>query len=292
MGRANSPKKYFEKNVVPIISHLVSENFIYKKIIGVHFTTNGYLINEELIKYFVNLSIFTSFQITLDGNEEDHNKVRYVTKSKGSYREIINNVKKLIINGFNVRLRINYTDENALNSQEIFSDFKDINGDILNKYLQIDYHRVWQNNKVDDLNEVIENITDNLNDNNFNVISQSPDNVINSCYADKLNSAVINYNGDLYKCTARDFTTENKVGILNENGDLIWNEGYINKRMNSKFTNIPCQTCRLLPMCNGGCSQHAIEHLENKEDYCIYYFNELEKDKVIKTRINEIYKLQ
>lgn len=44
------------------------------------------------------------------------------------------------------------------------------------------------------------------------------------CYGDHANHFIVNYNGDLYKCSARDFTKENREGVLTSDGDLEWNE--------------------------------------------------------------------
>jgi len=109
-------------------------------------------------------------------------------------------------------------------------------------------------------------------------------NVVESCYADKINSAVINYNGEVFKCTARDFTTENSLGTLEGDGTIKWKSEY-EQRQNAKFKNPPCLECRLLPICNGGCSQHAYENLDNnKGGYCVYGFDEYKKDAMILER--------
>lgn len=114
------------------------------------------------------------------------------------------------------------------------------------------------------------------------------DSVRNSCYADKRNSATINYNGDIYKCTARDFTKANRAGYINEEGELVWENDYLTKRMDVKFKNKPCLTCKIMPLCNGGCSQHALESLIQGKEYCVFNGDENEKNKVIKTKIDEI----
>ena len=116
----------------------------------------------------------------------------------------------------------------------------------------------------------------------------TPDNVRSSCYADKRNSAVINYNGDLFKCTARDFTTAKRAGYINESGDLIWEDNYLERRMNTKFKNKPCLSCRLLPICNGGCSQHAMEAEESQTEYCVYYGDDRLKDDIVISKIKSI----
>lgn len=101
------------------------------------------------------------------------------------------------------------------------------------------------------------------------------------CYGDKRNSCVVNYNGDLYKCTAIDFHKTLRDGYLSENGDLIWENGSLEKRMASKFTNPLCQTCRILPLCHGGCTKQSL----TSRNYCLHHQSDEEKDSVVMNRI-------
>ncbi|MCX8481481.1 MAG: SPASM domain-containing protein, partial [Sediminibacterium sp.] len=251
---------------------------------------NAYLINQEFIDYFTKNKITCSLQITLDGYKEKHDLVRFVSAKKGSYDEIIQHIKLLITNHFFVRLRVNYTDKNITDTYKISEEFLGIDKKIIDNYLMMDFHRVWQNDKVDDTNLILDENVEIIRDNGINVSTKnSPNNVRDSCYADKLNSAVINYNGDIFKCTARDFTSVKRAGYINQNGELIWENDYLEKRMDAKFRNKPCLTCKIMPICNGGCSQHALEAWENgEEDYCVYHGDENEKDNVIKTKIDEL----
>ncbi|WP_235819283.1 radical SAM protein, partial [Flavobacterium covae] len=284
------PLLYFKMNVIPLIDHVREESNHYNKKYSVSFTTNGYLVNDYFIDYFKKYDMYASLQITLDGYKEEHDEVRFVNKKKGSYDEIIANVKKLLLNErFNITLRINYTDKNIHNCFKIIDDFEEIPKEIRNKKLLIDFHRVWQNDQLDDSNKVLMNNVSIMESKGFrtNVI-YSPDNVKASCYADKRNSATINYNGDLFKCTARDFLSENRAGYISQEGELVWENGYLDRRMTSKFKNKPCLNCKIMPLCNGGCTQHAIEN-EGKE-YCVFHGDESEKDKVVLTKIEEILK--
>jgi uncharacterized protein len=284
------PLLYFKKNVIPLIDHLQIESIKSSKLFSITFTTNGYLVNEDFINYFKAKNIHAHLQITLDGYREEHDKVRFVSKTKGSYSEIVNNIKKLLMNNnFLVTLRINFTSESIHNCFKIVDDFEDIPLYIRKNKLLIDFHRVWQDGQLDGTNLYLDENIEKIKEKGFvtNAI-YSADNVANSCYADKRNSATINYNGDLYKCTARDFLTENRVGYLTEEGDLIWENDHLNKRMDSKFQNKPCLSCKIMPLCNGGCSQHALEHLEKGTEYCVFSGDEGEKDKVVTTKIQSI----
>ena len=253
------------------------------------FTTNGYLLNDRIINYFNEKQLKPLFHITLDGYRENHNKVRFVSKTKGSYSTILRNIKLLVENEMFVRVRINYTDENIEDTYKIADDLLSIEKEKARKYLLIDFHRVWQNNKVDDTEMTVDRNVGIIRNKGFNVKSSKylNDTVRGSCYADKRNSAVINYNGDVFKCTSRDFKTENREGFLTEDGNIVWENNALERRMESKFKNPPCLTCRLLPICNGACSQLALENF-GKRDYCIHSFGEKEKDKVVKAMVDLI----
>ncbi|NLR62481.1 radical SAM protein [Chitinophaga polysaccharea] len=283
------PLLYFQKEVVPLIDTYIRECRKNNLQTGISFTTNGYLINQEFIDYFNNNNISCTLQITLDGYKEKHDLVRFVSANKGSYDKIIENVKLLISNKFFVRLRINYTDMNIEGSHLIAQEFDSIPYELRQQFLMMDYHRVWQNDAIDNTFLVLDNNVGKIQEMGVKVSSKySPNSVRESCYADKRNSAVINYNGDLFKCTARDFTTAKRAGYLDSDGTLVWENDYLERRMNIKFKNKPCLSCKIMPLCNGGCSQHAMEHFESGSEYCVHSGDENEKMRIIKTKVDEI----
>ena len=59
-------------------------------------------------------------------------------------------------------------------------------------------------------------------------------------------------------------------------------------RLDSKFKNKPCLSCYLLPVCNGGCSQHSLEYYNKKEEYCVFDFDETKKQSVVENKITEL----
>ena len=249
------------------------------------FTTNGLLISDDMIQFFKD-NYINNFQITLDGHKNTHNEVRYISKNKGSYERIINNIKLLIKNKFYVSIRINYSEETIINLNKIADDFSDIVKKY-NKFFSFGFHKVWQS-KIEDVNS-IEKHLNYFRDKGFSISTKSDnDTVRNSCYADKKNHATINYNGDVFKCTARDFKSSNKEGVLDKNGVIIWNDKYT-KRMNIKLTNKPCFTCKILPVCGGGCTQNSLENLKNSKEYCIYNYDENKKIEFIKDKLQAVY---
>ncbi len=281
------PLLYFKQNVIPIIDHYLEECSNHNKSSSISFTSNGYLINDDFLDYFKSKNKTCSLQITLDGYKSKHDQVRFVSANKGSYEKIISNIKMLILNKFFVRLRVNYTNSNIEDTYLIASEFNDISKEIKDNYLMFDFHKVWQETEEESTAILLYRNVERINETGITATSNlSPNNVINSCYADKKNSVVINYNGEIYKCTARDFKSENREGYIDDSGELIWENGSLEKRMSAKFKNKPCLTCKILPLCNGGCSQHALEY--EGTDYCVYNGDENEKNRIVKNKIEEI----
>lgn len=163
------------------------------------------------------------------------------------------------------------------------------------KNLSINFQRVWQDEHIKSnimIDEHLEKCVNTFRSMGFEVTyrSQDLDLVWNSCYADKTNQVLINYNGDIFKCTARDFKTEKRLGILSTTGEIIWNKEMLQNRNNLRLNKKICYDCRIAPLCGGGCSQRIMEN-SNSQD-CLLGFNDNSKDKVIDKFYNSIvYKL-
>lgn len=281
------PLLYFRKDVAPIIDWYASECRSNHIVPGISFTSNGFLVDQYLMDFFQARNLSCSFQITFDGFGDEHDQVRFSSGGRGSYSKIIENVRLLIKNGFFVRARINYTDKNLARAYLVASDLSGLSENLKRDLIIFDFHRVWQNYDGDDVGVPLRDSIDKVRSYGFNVSNMlAMNNVAKSCYADKVNSAVINYNGDVYKCTARDFLKDQREGFINEEGKLVWENGNLERRMSSKFQNPPCLRCKILPICNGGCSQHALEN--SGKAYCVFDGIKSEKDKVVESKINEI----
>lgn len=274
------PLLQYKGVIVPLLQYLseLKNSCDFSTI--VHITTNGYLLNKERIHELKVLGV-NSFQITLDGNEDKHNQVRFISNNVGSYATIIRNIELICQSEMYIILRINYTASNYNSLKDVFHHF----GKFDSKYKQfivISLNQVWQDigNLSDD---EIESLYESANDAGLTLLSELNEGRFQyACYADKRNQAVINYNGLVYKCNARDFTPESAEGILNDIGEIEWNERF-HKRMSIRFKNPACEQCYMLPMCNGGCRQYALEH--EGQRHCILDFDENKKLRMIKSLI-------
>jgi len=274
------PLLQYERIIKPLLIYFntLRELRPFRSII--HFTTNGYLLNNKRILELKNFGV-NSFQITLDGNQEKHDSTRHLISGLGSYERIINNIDSIIETGMYVILRINYTSDNFNSLQDIFNHYQNIKGDSKHRII-ISLNQVWQD-KGNLSESEIENLHKSVDDAGLISLHDLNDGRYQyACYADKRNQAVINYDGLVYKCNARDFTTDNSEGILDENGEIIWNENF-SKRMSIRFKNPSCTNCYLLPLCNGGCRQYALEHSDT--NYCVFEHNDHKKIRMIKSLI-------
>ncbi len=79
------------------------------------------------------------------------------------------------------------------------------------------------------------------------------------CYAERKNQLIINFNGDIFKCSVSDFYPKDRFGYIGEGGKLITNEKW-EKWMNYTLFDDICYSCKYLPLCMGGCRKSRIEN--------------------------------
>ena len=97
---------------------------------------------------------------------------------------------------------------------------------------------------------------------------------------------MVNHDGSLFKCTARDFSKVENEGRLMPDGMLAWNDRF-HKRMSLKYGNSTCRNCNIFPICHGGCSQ---DKLESTRGGCIRGYSDIRKQEIIEGHIMSILK--
>ena len=279
------PLLFFDSELYPVLKRIKDHMAQLNKYVNFFFITNGVCINESNIQKFSDLN--ASFQISIDGYKITHDKVKYLKGKGGTYDHIINIIHLLVKQEtfMYVNLRINYNDETLEYLPEIIKDLQDVDRNRIRIHLE----RVWQTESKgkcssDKLKEVINEFILNGFDVSYMNLSRRS----HSCKASKIMQAVISYDGSVYKCTGRDFTKDHQEGVLDENGNIIWDHEKYKKRISIKtFDNPQCKPCKFLPLCWGPCNQKLLEtgltditrycqiqHMEmSLDDYIIYRFN-------------------
>lgn len=265
------PFLYYNEVIKPLLENIKKISDELGVLYMASATTNGSLIKQEDINFLVNHRL-NHLQITLDGNKERHNKVRFSRLGDNSYDTIVNNIKAVNREGIKVSVRLNISEETRLDVGKLLDDFLDVSHKEL---LTFSIHKVWQAKK--EVIYTIDQIVNQIRKAGFYCVSyySAPSSIWKTCYADKENEIVIKPGGYVYKCTARDFTQERAEGRLMENGNIQWNERYFKRSQLSVLDNPECMKCAIMPICIGGCKQKIIEHGNNRT--CIRNFTESDK---------------
>lgn len=275
----------FKKLALPILEYAREQCTLHGIYLTVHFTTNGVLLTDDIIKDLCRIKFDapTSFQITLDGNQEQHDQTRITANGKPTYRTIITNICKALQAGMLINIRLNYTEKNVDTLTDIIQEFESLPDD-QKQHIRFDFQQVWQDMTHEDArSRALEAIQHYKRKNLY--VCMERNYKANRCYAEYENKLVVNYNGDLFKCTARDFKPELREGYLDEQGVPQWNSRY-HRRMKLKNGNSFCHACSIFPICHCGCSQVPIEfeHVEG----CILQKSEEAKTEIIVGRLKHL----
>ena len=223
-------------------------------------TTNGYLLTPDRFRELVDCKT-TSYQITVDGTEDNHNKTRVVANGRGSWSRIIENLKAARDSelDFAVSIRTNFTPESVSLADDFYSYIsEEFGGD--NRF-SVHYEcaknlggeRVHKMGLCEDQGEQIVLLAKIAR--KYSLQDKATIDMISSfgglsCYAGTDNSLVIDFDGTLRKCTVSIDSDRNIVGKLYESGNY--------QLYPSNFSNWTCYRlkdaclqCEILPLCLG-----------------------------------------
>lgn len=250
------PLLYFDKVVVDIVNHAKMQCKAFDAKLSIHFTTNAYLLTDSVLKQLEGLDV--SFQITIDGGKQVHDSVRKTKGGEPTYARIVEHIHQTLSHGFPVGVRFNYTAKSIPSFIDVVKDFSHLQQE-QKQLVNFTFQRVWQDNEGDasQVEQQVEHIERAFEQAGL-FVNNAKSYIVPYCYADGVNTAVVNYNGDLFKCTARDFSPKSKEGTLAADGTLRWNER-LRKRMSIRHGSDTCLQCRIYPICHGGCSQMKLE---------------------------------
>ena len=253
--------------------------------LAIHVTTNGYLFNKKNIFDLVNCNI-TDFQVTLDGSEKHHDELRVLKNGKATFKKIFQNIIDLALIDSNVKisLRTNFNHTNLNSIPELLNQFPVK----IRNQLRVIFEPIFGNCQM----SAIDNIETNLlfeklsmyyklaEDLGYDVILGLSTVYIGKlvyCYAERMNQYIINYNGDVYKCSVSNFSKKDRVGYINNQGNFIIEKVNYSKWIKNKLFEEKCFGCKYLPLCMGGCRKMILKH-NSTEDTCkiilanTYYF--------------------
>ena len=118
-------------------------------------TTNGYLMDKELIEKMKYDWHLEQVMISLDGSERNYNSTKSFSEvDDNPYKRVLRNVKLLLEHGVHVTLRMNFDKRNYMDFGELLMDV-DNNFDN-NPLLEVRPHNLVPNNRLDNTPALLE----------------------------------------------------------------------------------------------------------------------------------------
>lgn len=246
----------FQHAMLPLLEFVSQKCDLHQKFFSYNITTNATLLSRSRLLQLLGVSNNFHLQIPFDGGKDYHDSTKHYPNGTGSFERVVRNVKFALEHKISTTIRCNYTNDNISSFHSLLDEFKEYSKE---NTLYISFQKVWQVQKKPETSKVLNDLREHATSLGFHTNLDDPDYRIMRCYADYSDNIVINYNGDVYHCTARNFTSENSEGHINANGDIIPSENS-KKRQQKRFLK-SCYSCGILPIC-GVCSQNKLESEE------------------------------
>lgn len=96
----------------------ISKEILKTHKVSAKMITNGSLVEKTVFDKLKELNIF-SFQVTLDALYEEYDNCKKYTKGSGYFQKVISNIRDALSYGFNVSVRINVDPTNKTNALEV-----------------------------------------------------------------------------------------------------------------------------------------------------------------------------
>jgi uncharacterized protein len=238
-------------------------------------TTNGYLLTRKNFLMLHDLRI-TSYQVTVDGDRDSHNRLRPLVNGRGTYDVVYRNLLDMASTNkkFSLTLRTNFTPKNGAEEKrheflrKIENDFKGDKRFILmpepiGKWSDGEKH----NYDIHCSKKLASKLRDDFQfeaeamglETLSMVLLCGPES--HFCYAGKPNNMIIyplNEAGclPLQKCTLEISRSSNNVGHISAEGELIKNEYWDSWVPNNIFVAKKCRNCFFVLNCFGNACVH------------------------------------
>jgi uncharacterized protein len=232
-----------------------------------HITTNGYLLDSGRAKELAAAGV-RDYQITVDGPAMTHDKMRVLRNGRPTFARVFHNICTLAATDAEIKitLRINFNHTNIDYIPNLLGSFPVA----IRRQLRVVFEPIFGDSSQSAVcNITAATVSEKLArfceqaatlgyDIVFGVSAVHPGKLV-YCYAERENQFIINFDGNVFKCSVCEFDTAQCVGRLRSDGSLERNEREWAKWVNDDLFASRCYSCVYLPLCMGGCRKTRME---------------------------------
>lgn len=200
------------------------------------------------------------YQITIDGNREEHNRVKRLVEGS-AFDATLLNIRDILEKNPEAKciLRINYSDKTDF-KDGLFADVNSVIPVSLRKRITVTPRKVWQ------IDEKLIN-TKLLHDLHIEILNNGyglDGDAMGLCYVMRKHFHTVYPNGRVGKCDNNDDMSKT-LGKLSPDGDIIWDAHYPFESHSVLEKSSECRNCKHLPICWGPCPKTIDEMLQQKD---------------------------
>ena len=239
-------------------------------------TTNGFLLDENLIPKAKSLWNLQIVKISVDGIEQTYNQIKSYKNANGNpYKKVMSNIGLLLENGITVSLRMNFDISNYSEFYSLANETAENFGH--NKLFHLHAHPVngeykYQNGEVLHGNESwftekLAKLNAYARDKGLSgKIRALPSLRYNGCVASDNSALIINPNGELARCPEQ-FEGNQIIGDLRS--------GIVQKELSDSWKKMAdydkCRDCIFYPYCDRLVMCEAKDRCSSKDDFIAKY---------------------
>lgn len=283
------------KRVIERLSKTFIKVKYYKSVIF----TNGYSFTDNFIHNLRKYGI-SVVHITIDGPKEIHDSYRVHNNGKSTFDKIFDNISKIVLfnnDEISINIRTNLNNGNIKHYGNLLNAFKKIKS----KKISFQFHKIHEvgtgigtNYCGEPSEEEYEGVSRSAMEELVKYKFRKPSDFLpkdmncQNCSAGHVNGFAINHDGLVYKCLKDINPANNAIGMLNDEGDIIYKTSeYIKWNKYDYSENELCKNCIILPVCMGGCIHRRLGLTPNAPAMC----NKEVAIESIRKKVKEVYRI-
>ena len=230
-------------------------------------TTNGCLLSPEVVETLERCQVF-NVQVTFDGSESFHNRMKFFANGEGTYGKIVENIVYYCTNSRShmpLRIRVNLSDENYESIEMLLNDLPDVvkeHSSIFFRWIYSTETSGWKDFSSKKAGSSpykgISSLLKMAHEKGYHIENRCETENFRFCEADNPGYYTIDPLGNIYLCV-HDYKPEFSVGHVREGIYQTKSTHYLSFRNVSVLEDNECLLCEVLPICNGGCRKMRLE---------------------------------